>query len=62
MTRTVGMAVRNLLARPARTLLTLFGILLGVSVIIAVSITPNTNSTMMRTMISSLDPRFMRSA
>ena len=33
------MAFRNLFARPTRTLLTMFGIILGVSVIIAVSIT-----------------------
>ena len=39
MIRTLRMAFSNLLARPSRTLLTMFGIILGVSVIIAVSIT-----------------------
>ena len=37
--RALLMGLRNLVARPTRTLLTLFGIVLGVSVIIAVSIT-----------------------
>ena len=37
--RTLRMAAKNLVARPSRTVLTMFGIILGVSVIIAVSIT-----------------------
>jgi len=40
--RTIRMALKNLVSRPSRTLLTMFGIVLGVAVIIAVSITNET--------------------
>ncbi|MFN2218607.1 MAG: FtsX-like permease family protein [Anaerolineae bacterium] len=39
MKHTISMALRSLLARPSRTLLTLGGIVLGVAVILAISIT-----------------------
>jgi len=43
--RTPRMAMRSLLARPSRTLLTAFGIILGVSVVVAVSITNHSTLT-----------------
>ncbi|MFN2243103.1 MAG: peptide ABC transporter permease, partial [Anaerolineae bacterium] len=39
MKHTISMALGSLLARPSRTLLTLGGIVLGVAVILAISIT-----------------------
>ena len=49
--RTLRTAVRNLVARPSRTTLTMFGIIIGVSLIIAVSITNEST-------IASLDDVF----